>query len=66
MTIIDRKKILDNFYSRLRDAKRQNIREVRFSMGELDDLGFVIWQLMIEKIENLEEILKENKDGGGF
>ena len=60
MVKIDRSFVLKNFLDKVYDAKRQNMPEVRMPIKELDDLAYVIYQLMAEKISPLLE-LSESK-----
>lgn len=56
MVKIDRSFVLKNFLDKVYDAKRQNMPEVRMPIKELDDLAYVIYQLMAEKISPLLEL----------
>ena len=44
--------VLKNFWDKLKEAKRQNAREVRMSIKELDDIGFVIYELLSQHYAN--------------
>lgn len=68
--------VLKNFWNKLSEAKRQNVREVRMSLKEIDDLGFVIYELMseyynktIDNVKKTSDNLEEESfkmDGGNF
>lgn len=68
--------VLKNFWNKLSEAKRQNVREVRMSLKEIDDLGFVIYELMseyynktIDNVKKTSNNLEEESfkmDGGNF
>lgn len=68
--------VLKNFWNKLSEAKRQNVREVRMSLKEIDDLGFVIYELMseyynktIDNVKKISDNLEEEffkMDGGNF
>lgn len=68
--------VLKNFWNKLSEAKRQNVREVRMSLKEIDDLGFVIYELMseyynktIDNVKKISDNLEEESfkmDGGNF
>ena len=70
MVKIDRSFVLKNFLDKVYDAKRQNMPEVRMPIKELDDLAYVIYQLMAEKLSPIlnlsdtqqqEEIVKPRR-----
>lgn len=68
--------VLKNFWNKLTEAKKQNAREVRMSLKEIDDLGFVIYELMseyynktIDSVKKTNNNLEEESfkmDGGNF
>lgn len=68
--------VLKNFWNKLTEAKKINAREVRMSLKEIDDLGFVIFELMSEyynkTIDNVKNQAINNEedsftmDGGEF
>lgn len=68
--------VLKNFWNKLTEAKKQNVREVRMSLKEIDDLGFVIYELMSEYYNNTIDNIKKpsnnsentefKMDGGNF
>lgn len=64
MVKIDRSFVLKNFLDKVYDAKRQNMPEVRMPIKELDDLAYVIYQLMAEKLSpilNLSDTQQEEE-----
>lgn len=69
--------VLKNFWNKLTEAKKQNVREVRMSLKEIDELGFVIYELMSEYYNKTIDNVKTNSkttneedsfemDGGKF
>lgn len=69
--------VLKNFWNKLTEAKKQNAREVRMSLKEIDDLGFVIYELMSEYYNKTIDNVKKGEpttnseeefkmDGGQF
>lgn len=72
--MINREKILKNFLEKIRQAKCMNMSEIRISIKELDDISFIIYELMSEKLsivlDKLENINldEDNKtlSGGSF
>ena len=37
--------VLKNFFNKLKEAKSQNVRDVRLSLKEMDDLGYILFEL---------------------
>lgn len=48
--MINREKILKNFLEKIRQAKCMNMSDIRISIKELDDISFIIYELMSEKL----------------
>ena len=79
---MDREIIINSFMKKLSNAKNQNVREVRFSINEMEGLAFVITELLghfYNKIETFQDSLKPGEvkvvpfsneeikmDGGSF
>jgi hypothetical protein len=72
---MNREFVIKNFMGKLSEAKRQNAREVKFSLKELEDLGFCITELLGEYFSKTIENVKSNAeasedetfmDGGSF
>lgn len=61
MVKIDKGFVLKNFLDKVYDAKQQNMQNVRMSIKELDDLAYIIYQLMSDKIDTMLNII-ENKN----
>ncbi len=61
MVKIDRSFVLKSFLDKVYDAKRQNMSEVRMSVKELDNLAYVIYQLMSEDMAKVLEYLENSK-----
>ena len=40
--------VLKNFFNKLKEAKSQNVRDVRLSLKEMDDLGYILFELTSE------------------
>lgn len=49
--MISRDFVLKNFNKKLLEAKKQRVKEVKFSLQEIDDLGYIIFEIMSELIE---------------
>ena len=66
---MNRDVILKNFFSKLKEAKAQNARDVRLSLKEMDDLGYVLFELTSEfydkVMSNSNTINKPNEGGDG-
>jgi len=58
---IDKGFVLKNFLDKVYDAKQQNMQTVRMNIKELDDLAYIIYQLMSDKIDTMLNII-ENKN----
>ena len=43
-----RKIILKKFFNRIKEAKRNNIKEIRIPTKELEDLGLIVHEMLIE------------------
>jgi hypothetical protein len=66
---MNRDVILKNFFSKLKEAKAQNVRDVRLSLKEMDDLGYVLFELTSEFYDKImsssNKINKPNEGGDG-
>lgn len=40
--------ILKKFFNRIKEAKRNNIKEIRIPTKELEDLGLIVHEMLIE------------------
>jgi hypothetical protein len=49
--MISRDFVLKNFNKKLLEAKKQRVKEVKFSLQEIDDLGYIIFEIMSELTE---------------
>lgn len=58
MVKIDKGFVLKNFLDKVYDAKQQNMQNVRMSIKELDDLAYIIYQLMSDKIDTMLNIIE--------
>ena len=66
---MNREYVLKNFWNKLAEAKRQNVRDVRMSLKEIDDLGFVIYELLTEYYNKTIDGVKNasnNEDDGAY
>ena len=61
MVKIEKGFVLKNFLDKVYDAKQQNMQTVRMNIKELDDLAYIIYQLMSDKIDTMLNII-ENKN----
>ena len=64
---MNRDVVLKNFYNKLKEAKAQNARDVRLSLKEMDDLGYVLYELtseFYEKIMSSAGQINKPKPGG--
>ena len=46
--MISREFVLKNFNKKLLEAKRQSAKEDKFTLQEIDDLGYIIFEIMAE------------------
>ena len=60
MVKINRDYVLKTFLDKVREAKRQDMKEVKIPMRFLDDLAYIIVQLMSEELSKAFEAI-ENK-----
>lgn len=60
MVKIDRGFVLKTFLDRIVEAKRLNMSDIRMSVKELDDVAYVIYGLMSEKLSTLLDSLSTN------
>lgn len=58
---INREIILKDLLNKVKEAKRLNMKEVKLSIKELDDLAYVVYQLMTEDICKIFD-LKDKKE----
>lgn len=49
--MISRDFVLKNFNKKLLEAKKQRVKEVKFSLQEIDDLGYIIFEILSELTE---------------
>ena len=66
-----REAILKKFFNRVKESKRNNLKEVRIPMKELEDLGAVIYEMLAEFYSEKMEEKNEDSDsielsGGTF
>ena len=52
--------VLKNFWNKLTEAKKENVREIRLSLKEMDELGFVIYELLGEYFSKTIDNVKNN------
>lgn len=72
---MSRDTIIKTFYNKVFEAKRLNMREIKFLTKDMEQLAFVINELTSEYFSNTIEEIKNNKndeaenhsmDGGSF
>ena len=52
--------VLKNFWNKLTEAKKENVREIRLSLKEMDELGFVIYEVLGEYFNKTIDNVKKN------
>ena len=69
MLKLNRDSVLKSFMQKVKEAKRLNMKDVKMTMKEIDDLFQVVYELMTEqisnalvKVEELKEIKETKKD----
>ena len=60
-----REVILKKLFNRVKESKRNNLKEVRIQIKELEDLGSVIHEMLVEfynmkMTEKNEEVVEDN------
>ena len=59
--------VLKNFFNKLKEAKNQNVRDVRLSLKEMDDLGYILFELTSEFYDKVmtssNKVNKQNDEG---
>ena len=60
-----REDILKKLFNRVKESKRNNLKEVRIPIKELEDLGSVIHEMLVEfynmkMTEKNEEVVEDN------
>ena len=59
--------VLKNFFEKLKEAKSQNVRDVRLSLKEMDDLGYILFELTSEFYDKVmtssNKVNKQNDEG---
>lgn len=60
MAKINRDYVLKTFLDKVREAKRQDMKEIKVPVNFLDDLAYIIMQLMSEELSKAYEAI-ENK-----
>ena len=72
---MDRDYVLKSYFNKVSEAKKQNIRELRMSVKELDDIGYILYELLSEYYNKTIDIVKNSStsmeeefkmDGGTF
>ena len=58
--------VLKNFWNKLTEAKKENVREIRLSLKEMDELGFVIYELLGEYFNKTIDNVKNNDNYDKF
>lgn len=64
---MNRDVVLKNFFNKLKEAKSQNVRDVRLSLKEMDDLGYILFELTSEFYDKVmtssNKVNKQNDEG---
>ena len=62
-----RENILKKFFNRIKESKKNNLKEVRIPYKELEDLGAVVHEMLVEfynmKMSEKNEEVVEDNDG---
>ena len=61
MIKISREKVLNTFIEKIKNAKSSGLSEIKMSVKELDDISFVIYQIMAEKLDMFIEMNEKIK-----
>lgn len=62
---MNREKVLKDFLDKIKKAKQYNMSEIRISIKELDDIMYIIYELMSEKISDVLDNNNTNTISGG-
>ena len=62
MLNLNRDSVLKAFLEKVKEAKRLNMRDVKMTMKEMDDLFQVVYELMTEQISNALGVLDAQND----
>lgn len=62
-----RETILKKFFNRIKESKRNNLKEVRIPIKELEDLGAVVHEMLVEfynikMTEEHEEVVEDDEE----
>ena len=64
---MNRDVVLKNFFNKLKEAKSKNSRDVRLSLKEMDDLGYILFELTSEFYDKVmtssNKVNKQNDEG---
>lgn len=58
---LNRELVLKDFLVKLSKAKKMKITDVKISVAELDDIAFILYELMSEKISKILSLMDEEK-----
>ncbi len=62
MLQLNRDSVLKSFMQKVKEAKRLNMKDVKMTMKEIDDLFQVVYELMTEQITNALVKIEEMKE----
>ena len=62
MLRLNRDSVLKSFLEKVKEAKRLNMKDVKMTMKEIDDLFQVVYELMTEQITNALVKIEEMKE----
>jgi hypothetical protein len=58
---LNRELVLKDFLEKISKAKKMRLTEVKVSVAELDDIAFILYELMSEKISKILSLLDEER-----
>lgn len=58
---LNRELVLKDFLEKISKAKKMRLTEVKVSVAELDDIAFILYELMSEKISKILSLLGEER-----
>lgn len=58
---LNRELVLKDFLEKISKAKKMRLTEIKVSVAELDDIAFILYELMSEKISKILSLLDEER-----
>ena len=62
MLVLNRDSVLKSFLNKVKEAKRLNMKDIKITMKEMDDLFQVVYELMSEQITEALKYIEEKKE----